>query len=534
MLNRDPVLEARADDIIAKIAAAQQDDGYLLCYFIMGLEERWSDMERHEMYCAGHLIEAAVAYYLATGKDVLLGVAKRLADHFDDTFGPNKRHWVPGHQEIELALVKLYKLTKEGRYLKLAHFLLEERGHGHGKGTIWDSGTFEGAAYCQDDKPVSKQERVSGHAVRAMYMYTGMADVAAEMNIEEYIGALNKLWRNVALQNMYITGGIGPSKHNEGFTVDYDLPNATAYAETCASVAMVLWNDRLNNLWEKSIYADVLERAMYNGALAGVSLTGDKFFYVNPLASDGTHHRQEWFDCSCCPTQIARFLPSIGGYVYRLSDDGLYVNMFVESDAKIQFTQSDTEAPEAQHGDDILFISQQTDYPWDGAVKLELTKVPRALQHISLRLPGWCKSFTCTVNGGPATFDCKDGYVVIFHNWQEGDVIRYKMDMPVEKMRADTRVEANKGRIALQRGPLVYCAEAVDNPGVSDLCISDDAMISAYYDANLLGGVVALDVYNPSGERLRMIPYYAWDNRDAGAMEVWLPETNDQEGLYRS
>jgi len=522
MLNRDPALEARADEIIDKIAAAQQTDGYLLCYFIMGKGERWTDMEKHEMYCAGHLMEAAVAYYQATGKDTLLSVAKRLADHFDDTFGPGKRHWVPGHQEIELALVKLYKVTGEARYLKLAHFLLEERGHGHGKGVIWDSGNFsDGAAYCQDDKPVSQQERVSGHAVRAMYMYAGMADVAVEMGGTDYLDALKKLWRNVALQNMYITGGIGPSKHNEGFTVDYDMPNATAYCETCASVAMVYWNDRLNNLWEKGVYADVLERAMYNGALAGVSLAGDKFFYVNPLSSDGTHHRQEWFDCSCCPTQIARFLPSVGGYVYRASEDGLFVNLFVASDAEIDY------------GGEPLHISQQTNYPWDGAVEIKLAKTPKHLKTVALRVPGWCKSFSVTINGKAANLRCKDGYAVIEVDWQDGDKISYVMDMSAEKMRADPRIKANEGRIAIQRGPLVYCAEAIDNPDLSNAFISDDAVIFTRFDADFLGGVMVLDVHNPDGSLLHMIPYYAWDNREAGAMDVWLPEKKVFEGLYQ-
>jgi len=521
MLNRDAKLEARVDAIIDKIAAAQREDGYLLCYFIMGMGERWTDMEKHEMYCAGHLMEAAVAYYQATGKDVLLGVAKRLADHFDNTFGPGKRHWVPGHQEIELALVKLYKVTGEERYLKLAHWLLEERGHGHGKGVIWDSGNFaDGAAYCQDDKPVSQQERVSGHAVRAMYMYTGMADVAAQMGSKDYLDALGKLWRNVALQNMYITGGIGPSKHNEGFTEDYDMPNATAYCETCASVAMVYWNDRLNNLWGKSVYADVLERAMYNGALAGVSISGDKFFYVNPLSSDGSHHRQDWFDCSCCPTQVSRFMPSIGGYVYRMSGSGLYINLFVESDAEMDFAG------------EPLVVSQRTAYPWDGAVEIKLTKVSGGLKYIALRLPGWCKSFTVKLNDTSPKVYTRDGYLIIETDWHENDTIVYTMDMPVEKMQADSRIKANNGLVAIQRGPLVYCVEAVDNPNIKTAYISDDAVFSTEFDADLLGGVMVVNVHNPAGPLLRMIPYYAWDNREAGAMEVWLPLKEEWEGLY--
>jgi len=522
MHNRDPKLEAYADEIIDKIAAAQQEDGYLVTYYIMGMGERWTDMERHEMYCGGHLIEAAVAYYQATGKGKLLTVARRVADHFDDTFGPGKRHWVAGHQEIELALVKLYKATGEERYLKLAHFLLEERGHGHGVGGFWgDNPMFkEGPAYCQDDKPVSEQERVTGHAVRAMYMYTGMADVAAETGNKDYLSAMEKLWRNVVLQNMYITGGIGSTKDNEGFTdANYFMPNDTAYCETCASAGLVFWNDRLNKLWEHAKYADILERALYNGALAGVSLAGDEFFYVNPLASDGTHRRQKWYDTACCPTQIARFMPAVGSYVYRLSTDGLFVNMFVESDSEI--------APD-------FHISQKTSYPWDGAVEITLTKVPDGLKHVNIRMPDWCKNFNCKLNGKPPIeIVYKNGYAVVAANFNDGDVILYEMDMPTEKMKADPRIEANQGRIAIQRGPLVYCAEAVDNPNFTDWFISDDAKIVTHYNPSLLGGVVVLDVHNPSGEMVRMIPYYAWANRTAGKMEVWLPERREREGLYQ-
>jgi len=521
MLHRDSKLEARADEIIDKIAGAQEEDGYLLCYFTLGMGERWTDMEKHEMYCAGHLMEAAVAYYQATGKEVLLNVAKRLADHFDNTFGPEKRHWVPGHQEIELALVKLFKVTNEKRYLSLAHWLLEERGHGHGKGVIWESFP-DGAAYCQDDIPVSQQERVSGHAVRAIYMYAGMADVAVETGTTEYLDALKKLWCNVVMKNMYITGGIGPSKHNEGFTTDYDMPNDSAYCETCASIAMVFWNDRLNNLWEKGIYADVLERAMYNGSLAGVSLSGDKFFYVNPLSSQGNHHRQEWFDCSCCPTQISRFLPSVGGYIYRYNEDTLFVNLFLESDATIDF-----------NGEQID-ISQKTNYPWGGAVEIKFEKVATTLKSVALRVPEWCKSFSVKLNGKSIEVERKDGYACIQAKWKDGDALQYVMDMPVEKMRADPRIKVNEGLIAVQRGPLIYCAEAIDNPGYEKAFVSDDAVISTRFDESLLGGVVVLDVHNPDGSSLIMIPYYSWDNREAGRMDVWLPEKKERKGLYWS
>jgi len=287
------------------------------------------------------------------------------------------------------------------------------------------------------------------------------------------------------------------------------MPNDTAYCETCASVAMVYWNDRLNKLWGKAVYADILERAMYNGALAGVSLSGDKFFYVNPLASDGNHHRQEWFDCSCCPTQVSRFLPSVGGYVYRRSEDSLYVNLFVESEAEI----------------DSVKVSQKTAYPWDGAVEIKLTNAA-SLKSVALRVPGWCKSFTLN-----ADYRYQDGYAIIDTAGKDSLTIVYKMDMPIEKMKADARIKANENRFAIQRGPLVYAAEAVDNPG-KDWHISDDAVLSSQFEKDLLGGLVTIEVNNPDGSKVKMIPYYAWDNREAGAMQVWLPQKKDWEGLY--
>lgn len=520
MLNRDEALEKRADEIIDKIASAQQEDGYLLCYYILAKpDEKWTDMDKHEMYCAGHLMEAAIAYHQATGKDVLLKVACKLADHFDQTFGPDKRHWVPGHQEIELALVKLYQCTGVERYLSLANFLLEERGHGHGKGGIWDSGHFkEGAAYCQDHIPVTEQEKVSGHAVRAMYMYAGMADVAIETGNDSYLKALDRLWDNVVLKNMYITGGIGPSKENEGFTTDFDLPNDTAYCETCASVAMVYWNDRMNNLHQDAKYADVMERAMYNGSISGVSLAGDTFFYVNPLSSNGTHHRQPWFDCSCCPTQISRFLPSVGGYMYRVAPKTLWVNMYAGSSSAFDF-----------YGEELR-IRQETNYPWSGSITYKLEAAPKALDSILLRIPEYCDNFTLEKNGKEADFTWEKGYARIAGGFASGDTLCLKLDMPVKRVYADERVAADKGLVAIQKGPLVYCAEQADNANLYDAVISDAARFTTRHDPSL--GVDRITVLNPDGSRLSLIPYYAWDNREPGAMTVWFTEKKEREGIY--
>ncbi len=409
----DPELEAKCDEWIDKFAAAQQPDGYINTYYTLtGLDKRWTDMDKHEMYCAGHMTEAAVAYYKATGKRKFLDVAIRMADHMMSVFGSGKRDWVPGHEEIELALVKLYQVTGEKKYLEFSNWLLNERGHGfgsHGDGRKWNP------LYYQDEKPVTQMTDIAGHAVRAMYLYCGMADVASYTHDQGYIGALNRLWDDVALRNMYITGGIGQSAHNEGFTEDYSLPNLTAYCETCASVGMVLWNWRMNQMTGDSKYVDVLERSMYNGALAGISLAGDHFFYVNPLASNGDHHRQEWYGCACCPSQICRFLPSIGNYIYGTSGDAVWVNLYIGGEADVEKG---------------LTLTQETRYPWEGDVKITVGgKLKKALK---LRIPGWCKEYSISVNGKKAEPVMDKGYAVLDRKWKDGDVIELSMNMPVE------------------------------------------------------------------------------------------------------
>lgn len=383
--NPNPELEKKADEWINKMAAAQLPDGYINTFYTLtGLDKRWTNMDKHEMYCAGHMIEAAVAYYKATGKRTLLNVSTHMVDHMMTLFGPDKRHWVPGHEEIELALVKLAQTTGESKYVDFANWLLEQRGHGYG--TKGDNSNWD-KSYYQDEVPVSEMESIGGHAVRCMYLYCGMADVAAIKHNPQYIDALNRLWTDVVERNMYITGGIGSSRHNEGFTEDYDLPNLEAYCETCASVGMVLWNHRMNQFTGDSKYIDVLERSMYNGALAGISLNGDRFFYVNPLESKGDHHRLPWYGCACCPSQLSRFLPSIGNYIYGISDNAIWVNLYIGNVAEVNVDGVQ------------VTMKEETKYPWNGRIKFTINADEEINKELRLRIPGWCKKYNLFING---------------------------------------------------------------------------------------------------------------------------------------
>lgn len=506
--NPDPELEKKADEWIDKFAAAQQPDGYINTFYTLtGLDKRWTNMDKHEMYCAGHMIEAGVAYYQATGKRKLLDVCIRMTDHMMSQFGPGKRHWVPGHEEIELALVKLYQTTQEQKYLDFAYWLLEERGHGHG--TMGDEGKWN-PVYYQDIVPVRQLTDISGHAVRCMYLYCGMADVAALKNDTGYIAAMDRLWDDVVHRNMYITGGVGSSHDNEGFTEDYDLPNLDAYCETCASVGMVLWNQRMNQLTGDSKYIDVLERSLYNGALAGISLGGDRFFYVNPLESKGDHHRQEWYGCACCPSQLSRFLPSIGNYIYASSDDALWVNLYIGNTGQIRIGETD------------ILLTQETDYPWDGSVKLTISTSQPLEKEIRLRIPNWCKTYDLSINGKRINVSEEKGYAVI-KDWKSQDVIALDMDMPVEIVAADPHVKENFGKRAIQRGPLVYCMEEIDNPEYFDqIQLSPSTTFQTAFASDILNGIKTIKT-NGRAQSATFIPYYAWDNRKAGKMRVWIP-----------
>jgi len=505
----DPVLEAKCDEWIDKFAAAQQPDGYINTFFTLtGLENRWHNMDKHEMYCAGHMIEAGVAYYQVTGKRKLLDVCIRMADHMMSVFGPGKRDWVPGHEEIELALVKLYRVTGEKKYLDFADWLLGERGHGYG---TYGSAREWPKHYYQDEVPVREMTDITGHAVRSMYLFCGMADVAAYTGDQGYRDALDRVWDDVVLRNMYITGGIGQSSDNEGFTDDYSLPNLTAYCETCASVGMVLWNWRMGQFTGDGKYADVLERALYNGALAGISLKGDRFFYVNPLESLGDHHRQAWYGCACCPSQICRFLPSIGNYVYGVSDKAVWVNLYMGGKADVKV------------GKKALTLTQETNYPWDGDVNLTLGLEGSLRKEIRLRIPGWCKDYTLAVNGKPADVVVEKGYAVLDRTWKDGDRIQLSLPMSVEVVAADPRVKEDEGLRAIQRGPIVYCLEEADNPVDFDgLTLKADAELTTEFLPGKLGGIVEISARTPDAV-LTYIPYYAWDNREAGKMKVWVP-----------
>jgi uncharacterized protein len=510
----DPELEAEADAIIDLIEAAQLEDGYIYNYYILtDPSERWTDMDAHEMYSMGHLFEAAVAYYRATGKDKLLRVAVKAADHIDREFGEGGRNWVPGHEEIELALVKLYHATGTDRYLRLAHRLLEQRGHGHGRGKIWDKPDW-GPGYCQDDEPVTRIRKIKGHAVRAMYLFVGMADVAKECGISEYTAALDKVWEKITSRNMYLTGGIGSSAENEGFTEDYDLPNATAYCETCASVGMVLWNHRMNMLHGRAEYADIVETALYNGSLSGVSLDGTRFFYSNPLESDGSVHRSEWFGTSCCPTQIARFLPSVGGYVYAVDERIVFVNLYVRSTTTLSV------------GGTTVSVGQETDYPWDGkvTVTIECDTPPEGGLELRLRLPGWCREYRIEdTDGLRSRPPIENGYLVFRDIGRGNTTVDVAFGMPVYRNSAHEKVKADAGLVALSRGPLVYCFEECDNPDGADISISEEARFRLVEEDGELGRIVRIEVQD-RGRIWSAVPYHLWDNRKSGWMKVWVPE----------
>lgn len=538
---RDTALERTADDWIAKIVAAQQPDGYINTYYTLtGLDKRWTDMAMHEDYCAGHLIEAGVAYFEATGKRALLDVGIRMADHIDRTFGPGKRHWVTGHQELELALVKLYTLTKERRYLDLAHWLIEERGHGHGKGYIWDD--WKDPGYCQDKTPLRETTDITGHAVRAMYLYTGAADVAAHTGDSAYLRAMLRVWEDVVHRNLYVTGGIGALGRNEGFGADYDLPNEQAYCETCASVGMVFWNQRMHQLTGEARFYDVLERSLYNGALDGVSLDGDLFFYTNPLASKGQHKRREWYGTACCPSNIARLLASLGSYIYGAGKNDLWVNLYIGSETKNTI------------GGQPVAVKMETIYPWEGNVRLTLEPGKPQNFALHLRIPGWARGeaspgglyrflnppalgFTLKINGQTADYRWENGYIVIDRRWQKGDVVDLALAMPVQRVLALDSVPDNRTRTALQRGPLMYCFEDADNNGSAfHFTLPDRAAITADWHPKLLGGITVLQATVPAvqpaedgrsvqtvQQTVTAIPYFAWNNRGPGEMQVWVP-----------
>ena len=540
----DPALDAQLDEVVALIAGAQQADGYINCHYsIVEPEQRWSNLrDCHELYCAGHLIEAAVAHFQATGKRALLDVLCRYADYIDSVFGTEagKKRGYCGHEEIELALVKLYRVSGEARYLRLAQYFIDERGRqphyfdqeavarGEDPRAYWAK-TYD---YCQAQAPVRELTTVGGHAVRAMYLYSAMADLAGELHDDALLAACRRLWDDLCLKKMYLTGGLGPSRINEGFTADYDLPNETAYAETCAAIGLVFWSHRLLQLDCDSRYADALERALYNGVISGVSLNGAKFFYENPLASNGGHHRQDWFGCACCPPNAARLIAAVGEYAYSTGDAEVAVHLYVQGSAEMALAGS------------AVTLQVQTQYPWDGAIRLAVTPAAPTAFTLRLRIPGWCRRYTLALNAQPLAAAVENGYACITRMWQPGDVVTLELAMPVEQMAAHPNVTADRGQVALQRGPLVYCLEDADHAvSIRQLALSPRAAFTTRFVPELLDGVTVIEgealavapaawegtLYQPTSALaptftpLRAIPYYAWDNRAAGAMAVWLP-----------
>jgi DUF1680 family protein len=506
----DLKLDKVVDEVIRKIAAAQQPDGYLNTYFTIGEPgKRWTDLLwKHELYCAGHMIEAAVAHYRATGKRTFLDVAIKYADYIDSVFGPTKRHGLCGHEEIELALVKLYQVTGQQKYFDLANFFIDMRGNKEARdGKIW-------GPYCQDHKPVRDQDEIVGHAVRAAYLYCGTADTAAYTGNQGLIDAMSRLWKDVTTRKMYITGGIGARHEDEAFGNAYELPNDTAYCETCAAIGLALWAHRLNLMHGDAQYADVLERAVYNGVLSGIGMDGKLFFYVNPLASDGKHHRQPFFDCACCPSNAVRFVPSLPGYQYAVNKDGVFVNLYVAGKAKVPVNGS------------TVVLTQETKFPWDGAVKIEVAPEKSGEFTIGLRIPDWCQDATLAVNGKPITdMNFGKGYAQLKRDWRAGDTIELNLPMPIRRIEANPNVKADVGRVAVQRGPVVYCFEAVDNGGaVKNIAIAKDPKFTAEFRKDLLGGVAVITGVAKDGRKITAVPYYAWDHRKPGEMAVWMQQ----------
>jgi DUF1680 family protein len=542
--NPDPKLEAYLDTLIYKIGKAQEPDGYLYTNRTIaemhggrGLHE-WASKNRwemdsvlsHELYNLGHLYEAAVAHYQATGKKTLLNIAIKSADLVNKDFGWDREKVYPGHQVIEMGLVKLYRVTGEKKYLDLAKFFLDLRGP-------------KGDSYNQANKKVIDQTEAVGHAVRATYMYSGMADIAAIENDKAYLNAITRIWEDIVYRKIYITGGIGATGGNEGFADPYVLPNMSAYCETCASIGDIFMNHRLFLLHGETKYIDILEKTLYNSMLSGVSLSADKFFYPNPLESNGQHARSAWFGCACCPSNIARFVPAIPGYIYAVTDEDLYVNLFISNEAEIKVGRTQVQ------------VSQKANFPWDGKVELTVSPEKSASFSMMIRIPGWAlneaipgglykfddnvnEKYMISVNGKAKEWEIENGYAVIERRWNKGDRIEIEFPMPVRKVIADERIKDDFGKIAVQRGPVIYCAEWPDNDdgNVRSLVVNKEAPLTAEYVPSLLGGTEVIKttgfqtkrtldgkIESLPEEPITLIPYALWNNRGPGQMMVWLP-----------
>ncbi|HQH55168.1 MAG TPA: glycoside hydrolase family 127 protein [Candidatus Marinimicrobia bacterium] len=534
----NPALAAYLDSIISIIKIGQEPDGYLTTWFTIDRmhppawwaqpsPNRWDHEEsNHELYNSGHLFEAAAAHYRATGKQNFLKIALKNADLLVASFGPDKLRVPPGHQIVETGLIKLYHITNNPQYVELARFFLELRG---------DSTSHKlYGEYSQDHLPVTKQTEAVGHAVRAMYMYAGMTDIAAIYQDSAYFEALMKIWENIVTKKMYLTGGVGARHDGEAFGDNYELPNLTAYNETCAAIGSVYWNQRLFRLTGDAKYYDIIERTLYNGLISGISLDGKKFFYPNPLESDGKYQfnqgactRQPWFDCSCCPTNIIRFLPSVPELIYATIADSVYINLYISSNADIIVNQKKIE------------IIQQTDYPWDGKINIIVNPEKKTIFTLKLRVPGWARNevvpgdlykyiaenpekVSLLVNGKDENFVLDKGYIEITRKWTRGDKIELTLPLAVRKVVAHEKVTDNVNKVAFECGPIVYCAEEIDNHRISEITVPLDTKLNITKGAvltenvNILRGKV-------DNQELILIPYYVWSNRGVGKMKVWLP-----------
>jgi len=542
-LHPDPTFERYLDSVIALIGAAQEKDGYLYTprklidssYSPPGGKNRWVGEKdgSHELYNVGHLYEAAAAHYLATGKRNLLSIALKSADLVCNTFGPGKRHEVPGHQVIEIGLCKLYRITGDEKYLRTAKFFIDERGNAKGHDLIGE--------YAQDHIPVVEQDSAVGHSVRAAYLYAGMADVAALTGDATYVQALDRIWNDVVGTKIYITGGIGASGGNEGFSHPYALPNLSAYCETCAAIANAFWNHRMFLLHGDAKYIDIVERIIYNGFLSGVSMEGDRFFYPNPLESLRGANRSAWFECACCPPNVLRFIPSIAGYAYATDASDVYVNLFIQGETSVKLQNR------------VVSITQSTHYPWGGAIKITVDPGTAGSFGVKIRIPGWAQNrpvpgdlyryldqskeqVVLKVNGQAVSFAPEKGYAAVRRTWKKGDVVDISFPMPVRRVVANEKLLDDKGRVALERGPIVFCAEWPDNKdgNVSNLVLHDNAQLRTEFRKELLNGVQVVrasafpvrrtlekTVITDPEQEFTAIPYYAWAHRGPGQMLVW-------------
>ena len=556
----DVELAAKVDEVIALVAASQQDDGYLNVHFTaVDPDGRWTNLrDLHELYCAGHLIEAAVAHFETTGKRTLLDPMIRYTDYIASMFGPEswKRRGYPGHEEIELALVRLWKTTGERRFLDLASYFIDERGQAPHYFDIesdernedqknvdeWPHTMGQRHDVKQAHLPVREQKTAEGHSVRAMYLYDGMAGVAAGTGDEGLMTACRTLWDNVTNRRMYITGGVGSTSEGERFTIDHDLPSDTAYAETCASIGLVNWATQMLQAEGDSRYADELERVLYNGFLSGVSLAGDTFFYANPLEVDPKApyfrtrerikpFRQGWFDTACCPPNVIRTLAALGRYLYSENSEGVAVHLYVSGEVT------------AHVGDTVVTIKQEPRYPWDGDVAITVELGSTAEFDLRLRIPGWCNDAKLEINGSPVEHQTERGYALLHRVWQAGDTVALRMAMPVERIYSDRRVRSSTGKVALGRGPIIYCLEEVDNnSGLNAVVLPRDAELNSDFEESLLGGVATISgsakkIVRDDGESLystnlgtliattvKAVPYALWGNRERGEMLVWINE----------